>query len=128
MLIGPCNLLLCPIWGFRYKATALHGGKQQDQREAAIAQLKSGAKDILIATDVAGRGLDIKDVSHVINYDMSKNIEQYTHRIGRTGRAGKTGSSTSTSFFLYLTLACPFLSYMPRYTRCVTCSTMLIRR
>ncbi len=53
--------------------------------------LKAGDKDILVATDVAGRGIDIKDVSLVINYDMAKSIEQYTHRIGRTGRAGKSG-------------------------------------
>lgn len=60
-------------------------------REFALSSLKSGAKDILVATDVAGRGIDIKDVSLVINYDMAKSIEGYTHRIGRTGRAGKTG-------------------------------------
>jgi ATP-dependent RNA helicase DDX23/PRP28 len=60
-------------------------------REAALQQLKTHAKDILVATDVAGRGIDIKDVSLVINYDMAKSIEDYTHRIGRTGRAGKSG-------------------------------------
>lgn len=74
-----------------YNACTLHGGKGQEQREYALASLKSGTKDILVATDVAGRGIDIKDVSLVINYDMAKSIEDYTHRIGRTGRAGKTG-------------------------------------
>ncbi|KAL1115883.1 hypothetical protein AAG570_006172 [Ranatra chinensis] len=74
-----------------YNACTLHGGKGQEQREYALASLKSGTKDILVATDVAGRGIDIKDVSMVINYDMAKTIEDYTHRIGRTGRAGKTG-------------------------------------
>ncbi|KAH3721763.1 probable ATP-dependent RNA helicase DDX23 [Dreissena polymorpha] len=74
-----------------FSATTLHGGKGQEQREFALASLKGGAKDILVATDVAGRGIDIKDVSLVINYDMAKNIEDYTHRIGRTGRAGKSG-------------------------------------
>ena len=74
-----------------YKATTLHGGKSQDQREQSLHQLKTGIKEILVATDVAGRGLDIKDVSLVINYDMTKSIEDYTHRIGRTGRAGKSG-------------------------------------
>ncbi|KAJ3149773.1 DEAD (Asp-Glu-Ala-Asp) box polypeptide 23 [Geranomyces variabilis] len=74
-----------------YKATVLHGGKSQDQREASLAALKAGTKDILVATDVAGRGIDVKNVSLVVNYDMAKNIEDYTHRIGRTGRAGKTG-------------------------------------
>ena len=73
----------------------LHGGKGQEQREFALASLKSGSKDILVATDVAGRGIDIKNVSHVINYDMAKNIEDYTHRIGRTGRAGKHGVAIS---------------------------------
>lgn len=58
-----------------YNACTLHGGKGQEQREYALASLKSGAKDILVATDVAGRGIDIKDVSVVINYDMAKTIE-----------------------------------------------------
>ncbi|XP_037816830.1 probable ATP-dependent RNA helicase DDX23 [Lucilia sericata] len=78
-----------------YNACTLHGGKGQEQREYALAALKSGAKDMLVATDVAGRGIDIKDVSLVINYDMAKTIEDYTHRIGRTGRAGKTGCAIS---------------------------------
>lgn len=78
-----------------YNACTLHGGKGQEQREYALASLKGGAKDILVATDVAGRGIDIKDVSMVINYDMAKTIEDYTHRIGRTGRAGKTGIAVS---------------------------------
>lgn len=80
---------------FGFNACTLHGGKGQEQREFALASLKSGAKDILVATDVAGRGIDIKDVSMVINYDMAKTIEDYTHRIGRTGRAGKTGIAVS---------------------------------
>ncbi|XP_074658573.1 putative ATP-dependent RNA helicase DDX23 [Tubulanus polymorphus] len=74
-----------------FNATTLHGGKGQEQREFALASLKGGSKDILVATDVAGRGIDIRDVSMVLNYDMAKNIEDYTHRIGRTGRAGKSG-------------------------------------
>ncbi|KAL9965997.1 hypothetical protein ACROYT_G024002 [Oculina patagonica] len=74
-----------------FRATTLHGGRNQEQREFALSSLKSGSKDILVATDVAGRGIDIKDVSLVLNYDMAKSIEGYTHRIGRTGRAGKTG-------------------------------------
>uniref|UniRef100_A0AAR2J7C2 Probable ATP-dependent RNA helicase DDX23 n=1 Tax=Pygocentrus nattereri TaxID=42514 RepID=A0AAR2J7C2_PYGNA len=75
----------------KYNACTLHGGKGQEQREFALSNLKAGAKDILVATDVAGRGIDIQDVSMVINYDMAKNIEDYIHRIGRTGRAGKSG-------------------------------------
>ncbi|RZF40129.1 hypothetical protein LSTR_LSTR014412 [Laodelphax striatellus] len=78
-----------------YNACTLHGGKGQEQREYALASLKSGSKDMLVATDVAGRGIDIKDVSLVINYDMAKTIEDYTHRIGRTGRAGKNGVAIS---------------------------------
>uniref|UniRef100_A0A9J7Y3T9 Probable ATP-dependent RNA helicase DDX23 n=1 Tax=Cyprinus carpio carpio TaxID=630221 RepID=A0A9J7Y3T9_CYPCA len=75
----------------KYNACTLHGGKGQEQREFALSNLKAGAKDILVATDVAGRGIDIHDVSMVLNYDMAKNIEDYIHRIGRTGRAGKSG-------------------------------------
>ncbi|RWS24351.1 putative ATP-dependent RNA helicase DDX23-like protein [Leptotrombidium deliense] len=78
-----------------YSACTLHGGKGQEQREYALASLKTGVKDILVATDVAGRGIDIKNVSLVINYDMAKTIEDYTHRIGRTGRAGKNGIAVS---------------------------------
>lgn len=78
-----------------YQATALHGGKGQDQRDSAMSNIKTKSKDILVATDVAGRGIDIKDVTMVINYDMAKNIEGYTHRIGRTGRAGKSGIAVS---------------------------------
>lgn len=76
-----------------YRCLALHGGKSQEQRETAIAQIKQGRCDILIATDVAGRGIDIKDVSLVVNYDMAKSIEDYIHRIGRTGRMGKAGTA-----------------------------------
>lgn len=65
--------LFCSL--FQYNACTLHGGKGQEQREYALASLKSGTKDILVATNVAGRGIDIKDVSMVINYDMAKSIE-----------------------------------------------------
>lgn len=78
-----------------FNAITLHGGKGQEQREYALASLKKGEKDILVATDVAGRGIDISDVSLVVNYDMAKSIEDYTHRIGRTGRAGKKGVAIS---------------------------------
>lgn len=76
-----------------FHACALHGGKDQDRRDTAMTDIKSKSKDILVATDVASRGIDIKDVGMVINYDMSRNIEAYTHRIGRTGRAGKKGEA-----------------------------------
>ncbi|XP_047987199.1 probable ATP-dependent RNA helicase DDX23 [Leguminivora glycinivorella] len=78
-----------------FNSCTLHGGKGQEQRDLALTSLKNGTKDILVATDVAGRGIDIKNVSMVINYDMAKTIEDYTHRIGRTGRDGKTGKAVS---------------------------------
>uniref|UniRef100_A0A1I7YIJ0 Helicase C-terminal domain-containing protein n=1 Tax=Steinernema glaseri TaxID=37863 RepID=A0A1I7YIJ0_9BILA len=78
-----------------FNPVVLHGGKGQEAREYALAALKDGSKDILVATDVAGRGIDVKDVSLVLNYDMAKSIEDYTHRIGRTGRAGKKGRAVS---------------------------------
>lgn len=74
-----------------YSAVTLHGGKGQEHRQYALESIKNGSKEILVATDIAGRGIDIKDVSLVINFDMAKTVEQYIHRIGRTGRAGKTG-------------------------------------
>ncbi|XP_063926837.1 probable ATP-dependent RNA helicase DDX23 [Zophobas morio] len=86
-----CDYLLKTLDQAGYKAITLHGGKSQEQRQHALELLKTGVKDILVATDVAGRGIDIQDVSLVINYDMAKTIEDYTHRIGRTGRAGKSG-------------------------------------
>ena len=70
---------------------ALHGDKRQNQRTRITERFRSGETDVLIATDVAARGLDISDISHVINYDMPNNYDDYTHRIGRTGRAGKKG-------------------------------------
>ncbi|KAJ3211325.1 DEAD (Asp-Glu-Ala-Asp) box polypeptide 23 [Dinochytrium kinnereticum] len=86
-----CDILSKALERIGHRSTTLHGGKSQEQRETALAALKTGTKDILIATDVAGRGIDIKNVSLVLNYDMAKNIEDYTHRIGRTGRAGQKG-------------------------------------
>ncbi|XP_037879615.1 probable ATP-dependent RNA helicase DDX43 [Glossina fuscipes] len=78
-----------------YLCQAIHGSRDQADREQAIADITSGEVKILIATDVASRGLDIDDVTHVINYDFPRNIEEYVHRIGRTGRAGRTGTSIS---------------------------------
>ncbi len=74
-----------------YPSKALHGDMDQREREAAIRGFKSGAVEILVATDVAARGLDIADVSHVFNYHIPFDPESYVHRIGRTGRAGKKG-------------------------------------
>ncbi|KAK9916334.1 hypothetical protein WJX75_001332 [Coccomyxa subellipsoidea] len=77
------------------EAVAVHGGKDQEEREAAIDEFKAGKKDVLVATDVASKGLDFPDIQHVINYDMPDEIENYVHRIGRTGRCGKTGIATT---------------------------------
>ncbi|EIW60006.1 DEAD-domain-containing protein [Trametes versicolor FP-101664 SS1] len=76
-----------------WSAATLHSGKNQEQREAALQSLRTGDSDILVATDLAGRGIDVQDVSLVINYQMANTIEAYVHRIGRTGRAGKQGTA-----------------------------------
>lgn len=74
-----------------HKAMAIHGDLTQALRERIIAQFKQGTIDVLVATDVAARGLDVDRVTHVINYDMAHDCETYVHRIGRTGRAGRSG-------------------------------------
>jgi ATP-dependent RNA helicase DeaD len=76
-----------------YAAAALNGDMAQAQRERTIDQLKDGSLSILIATDVAARGLDVERISHVINYDIPSDTESYVHRIGRTGRAGRSGEA-----------------------------------
>jgi ATP-dependent RNA helicase RhlE len=73
------------------RAAVIHGNKSQGQRQKALEQFKTNQISVLLATDVASRGLDIPDVSHVINYDMPATYDDYVHRIGRTGRAGKKG-------------------------------------
>ncbi|KAJ1771426.1 mRNA splicing protein prp28 [Coemansia sp. RSA 1843] len=85
------DLLGSALMRTHHSVVTLHGGKTQEQREQALTKLRNGDADILVATDVAGRGIDVKDVSLVVNFDMTKDIESYTHRIGRTGRAGKRG-------------------------------------
>jgi len=76
-----------------FAAAAINGDMAQQQRERTIEQLKNGKIDILVATDVAARGLDVERISHVINYDVPSDPESYTHRIGRTGRAGRSGDA-----------------------------------
>jgi ATP-dependent RNA helicase RhlE len=76
-------------------AAAIHGNKSQNARERALAQFKSGHVRILVATDIAARGIDIDDITHVINYDLPEVPEQYVHRIGRTARAGAEGAAIS---------------------------------
>ncbi len=74
-----------------YNASGLHGDYSQSQRDDVMGKFKKGMLDVLVATDVAARGLDIKNVTHVINYSIPQNPDRYIHRIGRTGRAGKSG-------------------------------------
>jgi ATP-dependent RNA helicase DeaD len=74
-----------------YNAEALHGGLSQEQRDRVLRRFRDGESDVLVATDVAARGLDIDRVSHVVNFDVPPSPEAYTHRIGRTGRAGRDG-------------------------------------
>ncbi len=78
-----------------YSAEGLHGGHSQAQRDRIMGHFRNGRCEILVATDVASRGIDVKDIQLVVNYDLPKDIEDYVHRIGRTGRAGKTGKAIS---------------------------------
>ncbi|MFT3876353.1 MAG: DEAD/DEAH box helicase [Propioniciclava sp.] len=78
-----------------FSATALNGDIAQAQRERVVGQLKSGKLDILVATDVAARGLDVDRISHVVNFDIPTDVESYVHRVGRTGRAGRSGDAIS---------------------------------
>ncbi|XP_055949776.1 probable ATP-dependent RNA helicase DDX41 isoform X2 [Argiope bruennichi] len=77
------------------EAVAIHGGKDQEERSRAVEAFRKGEKDVLVATDVASKGLDFENIQHVINYDMPEDIENYVHRIGRTGRSGKKGIATT---------------------------------
>ena len=86
-----CDAVARDIKHMGFSSATLHGGKTQEQREAALLSLRDGRTEVLVATDLAGRGIDVPDVSLVVNFNMATSIESYTHRIGRTGRAGKTG-------------------------------------
>ena len=77
------------------EAVSIHGGKDQEERNEAIRLFKEGKKDVLVATDIAAKGLDFPEIQHVINFEMPNEIENYVHRIGRTGRCGKTGVATT---------------------------------
>ena len=79
----------------RIRADAIHGNKSQNQREKAMHNFKSGHIQVLVATDIAARGIDIDDITHVVNYDLPNEPESYVHRIGRTGRAGANGTAFS---------------------------------
>lgn len=91
------NKLQKEVWNQGYDNIAMHGDKTQQERDAGLKKFLSGEVPIMLATDVCARGLDIKDVTHVLNFDMARDVESYIHRIGRTGRAGKNG--VSITFF-----------------------------
>ena len=76
-----------------FSAASIHGGKSQSQRQRALKQFKNNDVKVLVATDVAARGIDVSDITHVINYSLPQTYSDYVHRIGRTGRAGKTGQA-----------------------------------
>lgn len=87
-----CDQLAYSI-GREFNAASIHGDKKQQERDFALNSFKQGRTPVLVATDVAARGLDVKDVQVVINYDFPNGVEDYIHRIGRTGRAGATGEA-----------------------------------
>ena len=95
------------------RAMAIHGDMTQALRERVISQFKQGVIDVLVATDVAARGLDVERVTHVINYDMAHDCETYVHRIGRTGRAGRSG----TTILFVTPRETRMLSMIERHTR-----------
>jgi ATP-dependent RNA helicase DeaD len=101
-----------------YRAEALHGGIVQRQRDRVMNTLRSGKSDVLVATDVAARGLDVEHLSHVINYDVPSSPEMYVHRIGRTGRIGRSGVA--------ITLADPrehrLIKHIEAFTKRRSCS------
>jgi len=92
-----CESLYVQLRSKQWPVESIHGDKSQRERESILSAFKSGSCRILIATDVASRGLDVKDISHVVNYDFPKQVEDYVHRIGRTARGGAEG--VSISFF-----------------------------
>jgi ATP-dependent RNA helicase DeaD len=79
--------------GRGYRAEALHGGMSQEQRDRVMGRLRSGSAELLVATDVAARGLDVEHLSHVVNFDVPASADAYVHRMGRVGRAGRTGTA-----------------------------------
>lgn len=85
--------LSCDLSMKKMQVQSIHGDREQIDREEALQDFKEGHVRILIATDVASRGIDVKDITCVINFDFPRNIEDYVHRVGRTGRAGHTGTA-----------------------------------
>ncbi len=90
-----CDMVQGVVSSCGLRSDVLHGSKTQEVRQRTLQQFKDGQLQVLIATDVMARGIDIDDIRHVVNYEMPADIQSYTHRIGRTGRAGKKGVATS---------------------------------
>lgn len=80
-----------------YPSLSIHGGKEQIDRDSALSDFRKGVVNLLIATSVAARGLDVKQLRLVVNYDAPNHMEDYVHRVGRTGRAGNTGTAVTLS-------------------------------
>lgn len=93
-----CDMLTRSLRADGYQARAMHGDKSQDERDRVLREFKSLQSSLLVATDVAARGLDVDDIRIVVNFDFPKEMESYVHRVGRTGRAGKKG--LAVSFFV----------------------------
>jgi len=93
-----CDMLTNSLRKDSFQARAMHGDKSQEERDWVLREFKSRQSTLLVATDVAARGLDVDDIRMVVNFDMPNDMESYIHRIGRTGRAGKKG--TAVSFFV----------------------------
>jgi ATP-dependent RNA helicase DDX46/PRP5 len=90
-----CDSLLKNLFQHGYQCLSLHGGKDQADRESTVADFKSNVCSLLIATSVAARSLDVKELELVVNYDVPNHYEDYVHRVGRTGRAGRKGSAVT---------------------------------
>jgi len=90
-----CNEVADALWKAGGAVDALHGDKEQWERTACLDKFRKGTLNLIVATDVAARGLDIDGITHVINYDFPAKMEDYVHRIGRTGRAGAKGAARS---------------------------------
>ena len=88
-----CDQLVRNLRQEGFPALAIHGDKKQQEREWVLNEFRTGKQPLMIATDVASRGIDVKDIRYVINFDFPKTIEDYVHRIGRTGRAGAKGTA-----------------------------------
>jgi ATP-dependent RNA helicase DDX5/DBP2 len=92
LIVSRCDQLANNL-SREFRASAIHGDKKQQERDWVISSFKEGRTPIMVATDVAARGLDVPNVAAVINYDFPNGVEDYIHRIGRTGRAGATGEA-----------------------------------